>query len=72
MNDHTIADFRVGQRIECHPATNAWIFGDRCGEVVKVGRKLVHVRMDRSGRTLRFHPRNILWIISQSYQPVSS
>lgn len=55
--------FLVGDRCEVHPATNAWIFGDRCGEIVKFGRKYVHVRMDRSGRTLRFVPDHIWRII---------
>lgn len=59
----SITDFAVGQRVESHPATDAWIFGDRYGEVVKVGRNLVHVKMDRSGRTLKFLPRNIYQII---------
>lgn len=58
MTDYTIKDFTVGMRAELHPATDAWMFGDRYGEVVKVGRKLVHVKMDRTGRTLRMHPRN--------------
>ena len=49
----------IGTRVESHPATNAWIFGDRYGVVVKVGRKYVHVKMDRSGRVLRFTPDNV-------------
>lgn len=48
--------FTVGQRVESHPATDPWIFGDRFGTVTKIGRKWVHVKMDRSGRTLRFLP----------------
>lgn len=52
--------FTTGDRVESHPATNAWIFGDRFGEVAKVGRKYVHVKMDRSGRTLKFLPENLL------------
>ena len=63
MSEYTIADFAVGMRVELHPATDAWMFGDRFGDVVKVGRKLVHVAMDRSGRTRRVHPRNIGEII---------
>lgn len=49
----------VDDRVETHPATNAWIFGDRFGTVVKVGRKYVHVKLDRSGRTVPFTPENI-------------
>ncbi len=37
-------------RVRLHPATDAWMMGDRYGDLVKVGRKYLHVRMDRSGR----------------------
>lgn len=50
---------RPGMRVEIHPATNAWIFGDRFGVVVKVGRKLIHVHMDRSGLVKKFSPSDI-------------
>lgn len=53
-------NFVIGQRVQLHPATNAWIQGDRYGVVVKIGRKYVHVKMDRSGRTLLISPWNIL------------
>jgi hypothetical protein len=53
----TLADFDEGQRLELHPACDVWMMGDRFGTVVKVGRKLVHVRMDRSRRVLRLAPR---------------
>lgn len=43
-------------RVQTHPATDAWMSGDRYGTVTKVGRKFIHVKMDRSWRTLRFHP----------------
>jgi hypothetical protein len=46
----------IGMRVQSHPATDAWIMGDRYGEIVKVGRTKIHVKMDRSGRTLRFSP----------------
>lgn len=46
-------------RVQAHPATDAWMRGDRYGTVTKVGRKYVHVAMDRSGRTLLFLPKNI-------------
>lgn len=50
---------RSGVRVQTHPATDAWMMGDRYGEIVKVGRTKIHVKMDRSGRTLRFSPENI-------------
>jgi hypothetical protein len=43
----TLADFKVGQRIELHPATNLWMAGARYGTMVRLGRKHVHVRLDR-------------------------
>ena len=42
----------TGKRVQLHPATDAWMRGDRYGVVVSVGRKLVRVKMDKSGRTL--------------------
>lgn len=56
--------FTIGQRVESHPGTNAWIFGDRYGTVVKVGTKYVHVKMDRSGRVLRFAPSRVIAVAS--------
>lgn len=49
----------IGQRVELHPVTDAWMMGDRFGEVVKVGRSLVHVRMDKSGKVRRLRPENV-------------
>lgn len=63
-SDHEIqaqglTDMRIGDRVQLHPATDAWMMGDRYGVVAKIGRLYVHVRMDRSGRTLRVHPDNV-------------
>lgn len=53
----TIVDTRlIGTRVQAHPATDAWMMGDRYGEIVKIGNKLIHVRMDRSGKVRRFDP----------------
>ncbi len=54
-----ISDFSIGTRIEIHPATNRWMMGDRYGEVKTIGRKVLQVQMDRSGKTIRVHPDNI-------------
>ena len=59
-NGETVA---IGDRVELHPATDAWMFGDRFGEVATIGRKYVHVKMDRSGRTLRVAPHNIARVV---------
>lgn len=66
MNDFTLDDFDGGERVELHPATDAWITGDRFGEVRFVGRKLVHVYMDRSRKVRKLHPR---WIGEIVYGP---
>lgn len=49
-------NIKTGQRVQAHPATDVWVMGDRFGEVVKVGRKYIHVKMDHSGRTRLFIP----------------
>ena len=55
--------YHVGDRIELHPATDRWMSGDRYGAIVKVTRKLVHILLDKSGRTAKMHPSNIGAII---------
>jgi hypothetical protein len=62
----TLNDFAKGDRVELHPATDAWMQGDRYGAVVAVGRKLVHVRMDRSGRLLNVSPRNVYSVLERA------
>lgn len=46
--------FRIGERVQAHPATDTWMRGDRFGTVITVGRKWITVLMDRSGRKIRF------------------
>ena len=50
---------KVGDRIQLPPHTDAWMMGDRYGTVVKVGRSIIHVKMDRSGRVRWFHAETI-------------
>ena len=52
--------YHVGERIELHPATDAWARGDRYGSITKATAKYYHISMDRSGRILRVPQRNIL------------
>lgn len=54
--------FTTGQRVQSHPSTDTWMSGDRYGTVTTVGRKYVHVTMDRSGRTVKFVPALLLHI----------
>ncbi len=58
--DHTINDFAVGERVKAHPATDTFMRGDVYGVIRKIGRRLIHVEMDRSGRTIRFVASNLL------------
>jgi hypothetical protein len=63
----------IGKRVELHPATDAWMSGDRYGTIVKTTMRtadliaprdsalvFVTVKLDKSGRTRRFHESNIL------------
>ena len=51
-----------GQRVELHPATDAWMSGDRLGIVTRAGVRYASVKMDRSGRTLMIRYRD-LWAV---------
>lgn len=56
--------FKIGDRVQLHPATNLWMRGDRYGTIIKIGRLLVHLKMDKSGRTVRIHPEGIAEVIN--------
>lgn len=53
-------DYRIGQRVQAHPATDTWMRGDRYGTVVAIGRKYVHVEMDVSRRVKYFAPDHLM------------
>ena len=65
-----------GKRVELHPATDQWMMGDRYGEIVRTtlvtanhldpqdsALVFVTVKLDKSGRTVRFHESRILGIV---------
>lgn len=54
--DHGI---RMRTRVELHPATDAWMQGDRFGVVERIGKRWIYVRLDRSQRILPFSLRNL-------------
>lgn len=56
-----ISLFPSGQRVASHPSTDAWMQGERYGEVVQVGRLTltVSVKLDKSGKLRRFQPRDL-------------
>ena len=60
QSDLLLEQFTVGDRVELHPATDRWMRGDRFGEVVKLGRHYVHVKLDVSGQTRQFAPENVV------------
>lgn len=67
----TIDELReeVGSRVELHPATDAWMSGDKYGEIIKAGKATVLVHMDVSGRDLQLLPRSIGSIIRPAPEP---
>jgi hypothetical protein len=52
----TLKDFKVGQRVQLHPFTNLWMRGARYGEVVKIGTRVLQVKLDANGRTVSLAP----------------
>lgn len=56
----TLSDFKVGERVQTHPATSLWMRGARWGTVVSVGRKLVRVNVDALGKEVNIHPTNLI------------
>ncbi len=55
-------DLAMGDRVQLHPGTDAWMRGDRYGRIVCTGSKYAHVIMD-SGRHLKIRLDNILEVI---------
>ena len=49
----------VGKRVQAQPSTDSFMMGDRYGTVIRVGRKWIHVRMDRSNKVRKFTPGNL-------------
>lgn len=50
---------KVGERVELAPHLDLWAAGDRFGTIESIGRFYLHVRMDKSGRTVRVVPENV-------------
>ncbi len=50
-----------GVRVQLHPATDAWMQGDKYGEVLEVDRPedRIRLRLDKSGRKAWFRIRDI-------------
>lgn len=56
----TLADFKSGDRVALHPATDLWMRGARYGTVDRVGGRWVYVRLDVTDRIVRLAP----WALS--------
>jgi ribosomal protein L21E len=57
-----LGEFAIGERVQLHPAMDAWMQGDRYGEVRGWSAYRVLVLMDKSGRTLKVYPDNLTHI----------
>lgn len=57
---NTVSNFTAGERVQLHPALDAWMSGDRFGTITKVGKSVIAVRLDRSGRLRHFDPKSLM------------
>ena len=55
-------DFKVGCRVQLHPATDMWMRGARYGNVTKIGRKYITVQLDVWKTPIRIHPDNLIFV----------
>lgn len=53
-------DIKPGDRIQTHPATDAWMRGLRYGTVTKVTKRFVHCDMDRMENIVRFNHEDVM------------
>ena len=61
--DHTVDDLTVGQRVKAHPRyghVHAWGCARDYWIITSGPKRLVLIKMDRSGRRIRFAARNLL------------
>ena len=61
-------EFKIGQRVQISPGYDAWMRGDRYGEIERITTKSIHIRLDKSKRILKVpvsRPTGIYEIVSQ-------
>ena len=64
QNNAATWGYTVGQRVEISPAYDAWMQGARYGEIVKITRKALTVKLDARNKPLRVtRPSGIYGII---------
>lgn len=61
--------YHANQRVQAHPATDAAAQGDRFGTIEAIGRKYIHVKMDRSGKVRKF-PKEKQQLIPVNITPI--
>jgi hypothetical protein len=57
--DYTAKDFRKGQRVQMHPATDLFMRGARYGTVTRITNTYVSVKLDKLSYSMRFYPREL-------------
>lgn len=65
-----LEQFAVGDRIELAPHLDRWMMGDRYGEIVKIGGRFLHVRMDRTDKIVYVVPENVGQKLSEKWVDV--
>lgn len=50
MTDHKLDDYKQGMRVKIHPASDWFMRGEAYATVVKVGRRRLTLKGERSGR----------------------
>ncbi len=54
-----ISSFRIGDRVQMHPATDWWMRGVKFGEVVNLGETCLVIKLDLRPRRITVHPDKI-------------
>jgi hypothetical protein len=52
-------NYKIGDRVELHPATDLWMRGERYGEITGIGTKYARIKLDKSEKTVSITPRNV-------------
>lgn len=65
-----LEQFSIGDRIELAPHLDRWMMGDRYGEIVEIGGRFLHVRMDASEKVVYVVPENVGRKLSEKWVDV--
>lgn len=79
LNLGTMRRYWIGKRVQMHPASDAWMTGDRYGMVVGIGKareyvtrdtgertwnRPLNIKLDKSARVVRAHPDTVIEVQS--------